>query len=159
MKGNPKVIETMNALLAHEMSAADQYFIHSRMYQDWGLEELYERMKHEQEEELEHATKLVERIVFLEGTPDVAARAALNIGSDVPSMIKNDLGYEEFVQKELVKAIAICEAEGDYVSRQVLTSLLDDTEEDHIYWCEKQLGLIDKMGLPNYIQSKMSWRP
>jgi len=156
MKGHAGVIAGLNGILKNELISINQTFLHSRMYQDWGLEELYERMKHEQEEELEHATKLVERIVFLEGTPDVAARAALNIGSDVPSMIKNDLGYEEFVQKELVKAIAICEAEGDYVSRQVLTSLLDDTEEDHIYWCEKQLGLIDKMGLPNYIQSKMS---
>jgi len=156
MKGNAKVIDTLNGLLTHEMSAADQYFIHSRMYQDWGLDELYERMKHEQEEELEHAAKLVERILFLEGQPDVAARDKLNIGADVPSMIKNDLGYEEFVQKELVKAIAVCEQENDYVSRQILVSLLEDTEEDHLYWCEKQLGLIEKMGLGNYIQSKMS---
>ena len=156
MKGNAKVIDTLNALLTHEMSAADQYFIHSRMYQDWGLEELYERMKHEQEEELEHAAKLVERILFLEGQPDVAARDKLNIGADVPGMIKNDLGYEEFVQKELVKAIAVCEQENDYVSRQILVGLLEDTEEDHLYWCEKQLGLIEKMGLGNYIQSKMS---
>ncbi len=156
MKGNATVIDTLNGLLTHEMSAADQYFIHSRMYQDWGLEELYERMKHEQEEELQHAARLVERILFLEGTPDVAARDKLNIGNDVPSMIKNDLGYEEFVQKELVKAVAVCEQENDYVSRQVLVGLLEDTEEDHIYWCEKQLGLIDKMGLQNYIQSKTS---
>ena len=156
MKGNTKVIDTLNGLLTHEMSAADQYFIHSRMFQDWGLEELYERLKHEQEEELEHAAQIVERILFLEGTPDVAAREKLKIGADVKSMIENDLAYEVFVQKELVAAIAVCEEESDYVSRQVLVKLLDDTETDHIHWCEQQLGLIDKMGLQNYIQSKMS---
>jgi bacterioferritin len=156
MKGKKSVITALNGLLTHEMSAADQYFIHSRMYQDWGLEELYERMKHEQEEELDHAAKIIERILFLEGTPNVAARAKLKIGKDVPSMIKNDLSYEVFVQKELVKVIALCEKEGDYVTRQMLTGLLEDTEEDHLYWCEKQIGLIEKMGLPNYIQSKTS---
>lgn len=156
MKGNKKVIDTLNGLLTHEMSAADQYFIHSRMYQDWGLEELYERLKHEQEEELEHAAALVERILFLEGTPDVAARAKLKIGKDVPSMLKNDLDYELMVVGELKKAIALCEAEQDYISRKILVGLLDDTEVDHTYWLEKQLGLIDKMGLENYIQSKTS---
>ena len=156
MKGNKKVIDALNGLLAHEMSAADQYFIHSRMYHDWGIDELYERLKHEQEEELDHASQLVERILFLEGTPDVASRAALKIGNDVPSMLKNDLEYELMVVDELKKVIAICETEQDYVSRQILIGLLDDTEVDHTYWLEKQLGLIDKMGLQNYIQSKSS---
>ncbi|WP_169570084.1 bacterioferritin [Sneathiella limimaris] len=156
MKGSKKVIDTLNALLTHEMSAADQYFIHSRMYEDWGLEELYERLKHEQEEELDHAAQLVQRILFLEGTPDVASRAKLNIGKDVPSMMKSDLAYELSVVTELKKAIAVCEKEQDYVSRNILLGLLKDTEEDHTYWLEKQLGLIDKMGLENYIQSKSS---
>lgn len=156
MKGNTKVVDALNALLTHEMSAADQYFIHSRMYQDWGLNELYERLKHEQEEELEHAARLVERILFLEGTPNVAARAALKIGNDIPSMMQNDLEYEIMVGDELKKVIALCEQEQDYVSRQLLIDLLTDTEEDHTYWLEKQLGLIDKMGLKNYTQSKMS---
>ena len=154
MKGKKSVIDALNGLLTHELTAADQYFVHSRMYHDWGLNELYERIKHEQEEELDHAAKLVERILFLEGTPNVAARAKLNIGKDVPSMIKSDLAYEVKVQKELVKVITLCEKEGDYVTREVLTGLLEDTEEDHLYWCEKQLGLIEKMGLQNYIQSK-----
>ena len=156
MKGNPKVIAVLNGLLAHEMTAADQYFIHSRMYQDWGLKALYERMEHEREEELDHATRLIERILFLEGTPGVAARDELNIGADVPSMIKNDLAYEVLVQKELTKAVAICEEENDYTSRQVLLGLLEDTEEDHLYWCEQQLGLIEKVGLQNYLQSQVS---
>ena len=156
MKGNKKVIDALNGLLTHEMSAADQYFIHSRMYEDWGMTELYERLKHEQEEELEHASRLVERILFLEGVPDVASRDALKIGKDVPSMLKNDLSYELMVGKELKKVIALCEKEQDYVSRQILIDLLKDTEDDHTYWLEKQLGLIDKMGLKNYIQSKSS---
>lgn len=156
MKGNKKVIDALNGLLAHEMSAADQYFIHSRMYEDWGMTELFERLKHEQEEELEHAAKLVERILFLEGTPDVAARDPLKIGKDVPSMMKNDLEYELMVGAALRKVIALCEKEQDYVTRQILVTLLDDTEVDHTYWLEKQLGLIDKMGLKNYIQSKSS---
>tara|TARA_Y100000813_G_C24151262_1_gene347292 strand:- start:323 stop:793 length:471 start_codon:yes stop_codon:yes gene_type:complete len=156
MKGKKTVITALNKLLTHEMSAADQYFIHSRMYQDFGLEELYERINHEHEEELEHAAKIIERVLFLEGTPDVASRDKLKIGKDVPSMIKNDLAYEVFVRNELVKVIALCEKEGDYVTRQMLLGLLEDTEEDHLYWCEKQLGLIEKMGLHNYIQSKMS---
>lgn len=156
MKGNKKVVDALNGLLAHEMSAADQYFIHSRMYEDWGMTELFERLKHEQEEELEHAARLVTRILFLEGTPDVAARDALKIGNDVPSMMKNDLSYELMVGAELKKVISICEKESDFVSRQILVDLLKDTEDDHTYWLEKQLGLIDKMGLNNYIQSKSS---
>ena len=156
MKGNKTVIDTLNGLLTHEMSAADQYFIHSRMYHDWGLDELYERLKHEQEEELEHASRLVERILFLEGMPDVSARDKLNIGKDVPSMMKSDLAYELMVGKNLRAAISICENEQDYISRTILVDLLKDTEEDHTYWLEIQLGLIDKMGLENYIQSKTS---
>ena len=156
MKGNTKVIDALNGLLTHELSAADQYFVHSRMYQDWGMEELYERLKHEQEEELDHASKLIERILFLEGVPNVAARAALRIGDNVKSMLENDLVYELEVGKQLKQVIALCEAEQDYVSRQILLELLKDTEDDHTYWLEKQLGLIEKMGVENYIQSKSS---
>ncbi|MEM7120236.1 MAG: bacterioferritin [Pseudomonadota bacterium] len=154
MKGNKKVLDVLNRLLTHEMSAADQYFIHSRMFHDWGLDALYERMKHEQEEELEHASRLVERILMLEGMPDVASRAPLKIGDDVVSMLKSDLEYEIMVQGELKSAIAICESQSDFVSRQILLELLKDTEEDHAYWLEIQLGLIEKIGLKNYTQSQ-----
>jgi len=156
MQGDQKIIDTLNKLLTGEMSAADQYFIHSRMYQDWGLDKLYERLKHEAEEELLHATQLVERILFLEGTPDVASREALRIGKDVPEMLKNDLTYELEVGAALKEAIAICETHKDYQTREVLEVLLKDTEEDHTYWLEQQLGLIDKIGLQNYLQSQMS---
>lgn len=156
MKGNQKVIDTLNKLLTNELSAADQYFIHARMYEDWGLNKLFERIKHESEEELEHATALVQRILFLEGTPDVASREALNIGKDVPSMLNSDLTIEYDVGKQLKEAIALCEVEKDFQTREILEVLLKDTEEDHTYWLEQQLGLIDKVGIQNYLQTQMS---
>jgi bacterioferritin len=156
MKGNQKVIDTLNKLLTNELSAADQYFIHARMYEDWGLNKLFERIKHESEEELEHATALVQRILFLEGTPDVASREALDIGKDVPSMLSSDLAIEYDVGKQLKEAIALCEVEKDFQTREILEVLLKDTEEDHTYWLEQQLGLIDKVGIQNYLQTQMS---
>jgi len=155
MKGKQTVIDLLNALLVEEMTAADQYFIHSRMYEDWGLSKLHERIGHEWQEELEHASALIERILFLEGTPDLSQRGGLSIGQDVPSMLKNDLSVEYKVAEQLRGAIATCEQEQDYISREILEKLLDDTEVDHAYWLEKQLGLIDKIGLQNYIQSQM----
>lgn len=155
MKGNTKIIDILNKLLTNEMSAADQYFIHSRMYEDWGLKKLHERISHEQEEELEHASALIERILFLEGTPDVASRDPLKVGKDVPEMLKNDLQVEYEVGQALKDAIAVCEQEKDYQTREILEVLLRDTEEDHTYWLEQQLSLIDKVGIQNYLQSQM----
>ena len=156
MKGSQTVIEALNRLLANELTAMDQYFIHSRMYQDWGLEKLYERIDHEFDDEKEHAAKLIERILFLEGTPDMVTRDPIHIGSDVPSMLKNDLNVEYAVAADLKKTIALCEQEQDYQTREILETLLADTEEDHAYWLEQQLGLIDKVGLANYLQAQMS---
>lgn len=153
MKGSKKVLDTLNKLLTAELTAADQYFAHSRMFQNWGYHRLYERVAHEREEELEHADKLMRRILFLEGTPDVGKRGKLNIGKDVPEMLKNDLAYELMVVKELRAAIALCEQEQDFETRAILRELLSDTEEDHTHWLEQQVGLIDKMGLQNYLQS------
>ncbi|ABM00732.1 MULTISPECIES: bacterioferritin [Shewanella] len=156
MKGHQEVIDALNGLLTGELSAMDQYFVHARMYEDWGLNELYERIAHESDDEREHAAKLVSRILFLEGTPDVASREKLNIGKDVEAMLKSDLAYEYKVADNLRRVIALCEAKGDYVTRELLQQLLEETEDDHLYWLEKQLGLIDRIGLPNYLQSKMS---
>ncbi|WP_210396235.1 bacterioferritin [Motiliproteus sediminis] len=156
MKGNDKVIAALNGLLASELTAMDQYFIHSRMYHDWGLEALYERIAHEFDDEKEHASKLIERILFLEGTPDMVTREPLRVGKNVPEMLKNDLLVEYEVGDALKQAIALCESESDYQSREILETLLADTEEDHAYWLEQQLGLIDRVGLPNYLQSQMS---
>jgi len=155
MKGNDKVIAQLQKLLAGELAAIDQYFIHSRMYQDWGLNELYERIKHETEEEMEHADALIQRMLFLEATPDMSQRDGLNVGATVPKMLKSDLDLEYAVVDALKQAIAICEQEKDYQSREILEKLLVDTEEDHAYWLEQQLGLIEKIGLENYLQSKM----
>ncbi|MCL1146117.1 bacterioferritin [Shewanella sp. 10N.261.52.F9] len=155
MKGNKEVIDTLNKLLTGELSAMDQYFVHGLMYEDWGLNELHERISHESDDEREHAKKLVQRILFLEGTPDVASREPLNIGKDTEQMLKNDLAYEYQVADNLRSAIALCESKQDYESREILEVLLEETESDHMYWLEKQLGLIDKVGLQNYLQSKM----
>jgi len=155
MKGNAKVIAWLNKQLTAELSAADQYFVHSRMYEDLGLMKLFERLKHEAEEELEHATDLIQRILFLEGTPDVASRDALSIGKTVPEMLENDLQSEYSVGAMLKEGIALCEIEKDYESREILEKLLEDTEVDHTWWLEQQLGLIDKIGLQNYMQAQM----
>ncbi len=156
MKGNDKVLEQLYKLLRGELGARDQYFTHSRMYQDWGLHKLYERINHEMQDETDHAAHLIERILFLEGTPDLSQQNGLNIGSTVPEMLQNDLDYEYQVIADLKEAIAICEEEQDYQTRDILRQMLGDTEEDHAYWLEKQLGLIQKVGLQNYLQSQMS---
>jgi len=153
MKGNDTVIDTLKTLLTAELTAADQYFAHSRLYENWGYRRLYERVAHEREEELEHADKLIRRILFLEGTPDVGRRDPLTIGRDVPEMMRNDLDYELRVVKALRAAIALCEAEQDFETRAILRELLHDTEADHTFWLEQQLGLIDRLGLANYLQS------
>ncbi len=155
MQGNPKIIQALNGLLAYELAAMDQYFIHSQMYQDWGLNKLYERIAHEFEDEKGHATKLIERMLFLEGTPDMTTREGFEVGKDVPSMLKSDLRVEYTVTEKLKEAVALCESEQDYVTRDMLMVLLDDTEMDHAYWLEQQLGLVERLGLQNYLQSQL----
>lgn len=155
MKGNTKVIDLLNQQLTLELTSMDQYLAHSKMYEDWGINKLHEKLAHEYQEELGHAKRLIERILFLEGKPDTASRASLMIGNDVEQMLQNDLAAERTVAASLRSIIAVCELERDYVSRQILVDLLDDTEMDHIYWLEQHLNLIDKMGLQNYIQSQM----
>lgn len=155
MKGNDQVIQALNGLLSWELAAMDQYFIHSRMYDDWGLHKLFERIDHEFDDEKGHAASLIERILFLEGTPDMVTRQPIKVGTDVPSMLQNDLDVEYAVDGELKNAIKLCESVQDYETRNILTKLLEDTEVDHAWWLEKQLGLIQKIGLQNYLQSQM----
>ena len=155
MKGKQNIIDALNGILAMELTAMDQYFVHSEMYADWGLDKLYERISHEFEDEKGHAKALIERILFLEGKPDIVTRIPVRIGKEVPEMLSHDLQVEYEVQKELVKVITLCEKEQDYQTREILEKLLEDTEVDHAWWLEKQLGLIDKIGLPNYLQSQM----
>ncbi|WP_100657311.1 bacterioferritin [Alteromonas flava] len=155
MQGKSNVIAGLNALLGYELAAMDQYFIHSQMYQDWGLNKLYERINHEFDDERGHATKLIERILFLEGVPDMQTRVGFKVGKDVPEMLESDLRVEYEVAEKLREVIALAESEEDFVTRDVLLTLLDDTEMDHAYWLEQQLGLIKRLGLPNYLQSQI----
>lgn len=155
MKGNQKVVDCLNKLLDNELGSMDQYFTHSRMYEDWGLTKLYQQLDHELTEETGHADQLIKRILFLEGTPNLMSRAPTKIGTDVPSMMANDLELEMQVVADLRAAIKLCEDEQDYESRDILVKLLFDTESDHVFWLETQISLIDKMGLGNYIQSQM----
>ncbi|MDV6344923.1 bacterioferritin [Nitrosomonas sp. Is37] len=155
MKGNAKIIDILNKLLAGELTSMDQYFTHSRMYEDWGFHKLYERIDHEMDDEKQHADSLIRRILFLEGVPAVGNRSPLKIGKDVPEMLENDLELERSVVVALRNAIAVCEQEQDYQTREILEAMLADTEEDHAHWLEKQLGLIKKVGLQNYLQTQM----
>lgn len=155
MKGDTNILEILNGLLAGELSASDQYLIHGEMYADFGLHHLAEKSLHESEHERLHARALIQRILFLEGTPNLVKREALTIGSAVPEMLKADLEVEYHVVEELKKAIAACEKAGDYVTREMLTAQLEDTEMDHAYWLEQQLKLIGLVGLENYQQSQM----
>ena len=154
MKGDKAVIDYMNELLAGELAARDQYFIHSRMYAEWGFNKLFERLNHEMAEETEHAEQFIRRILMLEGTPTMVP-TGLNIGSDLVSMLKADLKTELEVRDALKKGIRLCEEKQDYVTRDIMVKQLSDTEEDHAHWLEQQLRLIEMMGLENYKQSQL----
>ena len=156
MKGDKKIIDILNKLLAGELTAVDQYLIHGEMYADLGLAALAQKSLHESDHERQHARAIIQRILFLEGTPHLEKRAALNLGKTVPDMLKADLALEYHVVGELKKAISACETARDYVTRNMLCAQLDDTEVDHAYWLEQQIRLIDLVGLQNYQQSQMA---
>ena len=154
MKGHPEVVDYLKFLLRGELAARDQYFLHSRRYEDLGLHALHARINHEMEEETQHADALLRRILFLEGKPDMRPDP-FEPGDTVEEMLRKDLALEYQVRANLAKGIALCETHGDYVSREVLVTQLSDTEEDHTWWLEKQLRLIGMIGLENYQQSRM----
>lgn len=154
MQGNKEVIDYMNQLLAGELAARDQYFIHSRLYSEWGYTKLFDRLNHEMEEETTHAEQFIRRILMLGGTPKMV-RAELNIGTDVKSCIQADLNTEYEVRDALKKGIRLCEEAQDYVTRDLMLQQLKDTEEDHAHWLEQQLRLIELVGEQNYLQSQM----
>ncbi|GAF63008.1 MULTISPECIES: bacterioferritin [Psychrobacter] len=155
MIGSPKVIDYLNFLLGGELAARDQYFIHSEMYAEWHYGKLYDRIHHEMADETLHAQSIIRRILMLSGTPKMTVNA-INIGATVPEMLQLDLELEYQVQQHLKDGIALCEAERDYVTREMLVEQLKDTEEDHAHWLEQQLRLIDMISLPNYLQSQMA---
>ena len=154
MQGNQEVINCLIELLRGELGARDQYFLHSRLYEDMGYTKLYERINHEMEEETQHADAILKRILFLEGKPDMSP-AVIHPGFTVPDMLAADLRLEYEVLDNLANAIALCEKHGDYPTREMLEIQLQDTEEDHAYWLEQQLRLIKLVGLPNYLQSQI----
>lgn len=156
MKGDKKILDILNKLLTGELTAVDQYLTHGETYADMGLTKLAAKALHESEHERLHARAIIQRILFLEGTPDLSKREEMEIGKTVPEMLKADLALEYKTAGELKKAIAVCEKAQDYVTRDMLRVQLEDTEVDHAYYLEKQLRLIDLIGLPNYLQSQMN---
>lgn len=159
MKCDEKINGILNKLLGGELSAVDQYLIHGEMYSDMGLPGLAGKALHESDHERQHARTLIQRILFLEGKPNLEKRDGLHIGKTVPEMLQADLALEYKVVGELKKAISACEKAQDFVTRDMLVLQLEDTEMDHAYYLEKQIGLIEKVGLQNYLQSQMNSGP
>jgi len=155
MKGSPAIIDALNDVLTRELTAINQYFLHARMLQDWGLEKLGKLEYEASIDEMKHADEIIKRILFLEGLPNLQKIGKLNIGHNVKEVLTSDLAVENDAVPALKKHIATCEAESDFVTRQLFLDILG-SEEEHVDWLETQLGLLEKVGEQNFIQSQMT---
>jgi bacterioferritin len=154
MKGDPKVIEFLNKALTNELTAVNQYFLHARMYKNWGFSKLNEKEYHESIDEMKHADQLIERILFLEGLPNLQNLGKIMIGENPEEMLRCDLKLELQAIPPLREAIAYCEQIKDYISRELFQHILEN-EEEHVDWLETQFELIGKIGIQNYLQSQI----
>lgn len=155
MKGDAQVIKHLNKILENELTAINQYFLHAKMYKDWGLQALAAHEHHESIDEMKHADILIERILFLEGLPNLQKPGQLRIGESTKEILDCDLALEMDAIPDLRAAIEHCEKVSDFVSRDLCQTILD-SEEEHVDWLETQISLIDKVGLENYLQKQMS---
>jgi bacterioferritin len=155
MQGNPKIISILNQILTNELTSINQFFLHARMFKNWGLEELNEKAYKKSIQDMKQADQLIERILFLQGLPNLQQLGRLQIGENTTEMLQCDLNVETNQVAELRDAVALCEQERDYVSRELLTSILE-YEEEYIDWIEVQQFLISTTGIENYQQSMMT---